>query len=258
MPFNLLLLPLLSGYFFTHRTYCTRFRAYGYSSYRLVFNSALFGLGFGIASHIATRLGLTLIRYASPKIPALEFAVGAWKAFAPWEFSSSALGSLAISYLASRWANARWDESASSEEAIYRYGDSLMKILYRAQKAGKTVMLTLSDRKVYVGYVVLDLNLQPELPYVSILPTASGHGDKDDHGLHLTVSYGDIYREIVEGLRDDAVIDDFEVLVPTSMIISARVFSLKVYREYFGAQKQDQSKTRPSKSTAGSRGKENR
>jgi hypothetical protein len=111
-----------------------------------------------------------------------------------------------------------------------------MRVLYAAQLDKKTVMLTLSDRKVYVGFVVLDLNLKPEMPYVSILPTASGYREKDTLRVHLTVSYGDIYGAIAGGERDDVKIDDFQVLVPTSMIVSARIFSLKVYRECFGDQ----------------------
>ena len=226
MPFNLLLLPLLSGYLFTHLTYCTRFRAYGLSSYRLILNSALYGLGFAILAHFLTRLALN--------VDTLGPAIGVWKGFAPFPFSGSAVGSLGVAYAASLLVNQIQKKTKSSQAAINRHGDYLMKLLHGAQREKKTVMLTLSDRKVYVGYVVLDLNLKPEMPYVSILPTASGYREKDTLRVHLTVSYGDLYGEIAGGLRDDVAIEDFEVLVPTSMIVSARIFSLRVYREYFG------------------------
>jgi len=228
MPFNLLLLPLLSGYLFTHLTYCTRFRAYGLSSYRLILNSALYGLGFVVVSHFVTRVIL--------KIDGLEEPITLWKEFAPFPYAGSAVGSLGVAGATSLIVNLIRDRTASSGSAITRHGDSLMKLLHSAQKEKKTVMLTLSDKKVYVGFVALDLNLKPEMPYVSILPTASGYREKDTLRVHLTVSYGDIYGQIAGGLRDDVIIDDFQVLVPTSMIVSARIFSLKVYREYFGDQ----------------------
>ncbi len=228
MPFNLLLLPLLGGYLFTHLTYCTRFRAYGLSSYRLILNSALYGLVFAVISHVTTRAAL--------KVEGLEPAIDAWKEFAPFPFSGSAAGSLGVAMVASLVVNLIRDKTTSSGSAITRHGDSLMKLFHGAQKEKKSVMLTLSDRKVYVGFVALDLNLKPEMPYVSILPTASGYREEDTLRVHLTVSYGDIYGEIAGGLRDDVAIDDFQVLVPTSMIVSARIFSLKVYREYFADQ----------------------
>jgi len=226
MPFNLLLLPLLSGYLFTHLTYCTRFRAYGLSSYRLILNSALYGLGFVLVSHLVTRVIL--------KIDGLGEPITLWKEFAPFPYAGSAVGSLGVAGVTSLIVNRIKDRTASSGSAITRHGDSLMKLLHGAQKEKKTVMLTLSDKKVYVGFVALDLNLKPEMPYVSILPTASGYREKDTLRVHLTVSYGDIYGEIAGGARDDVAIDDFQVLVPTSMIVSARIFSLKVYREHFG------------------------
>lgn len=58
MPFNLLLLPLLGGYFFIHLTYRFRFRAYGLDNYRLVFESAAVGLVALLVSHILTRIAL--------------------------------------------------------------------------------------------------------------------------------------------------------------------------------------------------------
>lgn len=226
MPYNLLLLPLLGGYFFTHLTYRLRFRAYGLNSYRLLFNSALYGLGFAVASHLATRVGLA-VKWLRPPI-------AVWKEFAPFDYSGTAIGSLVVAAAFTIVFNQIWDQDASSELAITKHGDSLMKLLYESMKDQKTVMLTLTDFKVYVGYVVLDLNLKPDMPYVSILPTASGYRDRETHRVHLTVSYGQTYQEIVEGTRNDVVIDDFQVLFPSSLIASARVFNINVYRDYFG------------------------
>ena len=46
MPTNLLLLPLLGGYWFIQNFHCTRFRARRLDGYRLLVESAFYGLLF--------------------------------------------------------------------------------------------------------------------------------------------------------------------------------------------------------------------
>ena len=224
MPYNLLLLPLIGGYFFTHYTYRFRFRAYGLSNYRLLLEAAFFGLIFGGLS-----IGLTRLLQLWGCLGPLE---DVWKLFFPFEYSGAAAGSLAIAGIASWAANEFWDIETSKEIVVERHADVLVKFFYEAMQSDRSVMLTLSDRKFYVGYVVLDQNFRSEMPYITLVPSASGYREKDTLVIKWTVSYAAVHYDIgTEQILNTK--EDFAVLVPISQIVSARLFDYEAYDKYF-------------------------
>lgn len=219
MPYNLLLLPLLGGYLFIHFTYRFRFRAYGLDNYRLLFESAGFGIAALALSHLLTRLALAA--------GFLEGPIRLWKRLAPFPFSGSAFGALLLGLLAPSVVNRIWNKDVSSLSAIGRYGNDLERLLHEAWTRKITVLITLSSRKVYVAWVTLSPSLKPSMPFVTILPTMSGYRDKDTLAVTYTTHYTEVYRKIEEvaGEVQGLTAKDFQMVVPTSSIVSASPFS---------------------------------
>lgn len=84
MPFNLLLLPLIGGYFLINHFYVTAFYAARHTRERLIFNSALAGTFLLIAS----RLVVMIIGWTAPGLAAL------WKRFVPFDYRGTVFGVL--------------------------------------------------------------------------------------------------------------------------------------------------------------------
>lgn len=82
----------------------------------------------------------------------------------------------------------------------------------------KSVMLSMSDRKVYVGKVV-SLGEPSETSGmdqdVSILPIMSGYRDKDDLGVSFTTRYEEVDADIYISLRQDAIVSATEFDFPS-------------------------------------------
>ena len=113
-----------------------------------------------------------------------------------------------------------------------RVNNSLERLLYRATRRKKMVMITLDDNKVYCGYV----DWIPGSPgstdaYLEILPVFSGYRDSDRR-VALPTSYGPVLDQL-----GDAERGQFKKVVPVARILSAGEFD----PNHFGAFTKTQS-----------------
>src|SRR4051794_41018297 len=91
MPTNLLLLPLLGGYWFIHTLSYTRIRSQALDGYRLLLESAMAGLCFAMLSRLVVN-GIAA---------ALPSARAAWESVAPqFPYLGTAVGAALIGFLA--------------------------------------------------------------------------------------------------------------------------------------------------------------
>lgn len=241
MPFDHLLLPLLGGYWFITHFNPLRFRAFGLSRYRLLFEAALYGfVALGI-SFLLTRL----LIWSGDSLPVLGSVLAWWKTLVPFRYFGAAVGALLLGGLAPYWLNTweRWDPIKCGEKAIRAHGDLLLELLYDAQRERRPVMLTLSSGKVYIGWITLSSNLSPDMPYVVVLPTLSGYRDPYTQVIRFTTSYTKIYQKIKEqeqhtsqstpGPSRRLTAKDFQVAMPMPDIRTATPYSRRVSEELF-------------------------
>jgi hypothetical protein len=90
------------------------------------------------------------------------------------------------------------------------------------------VSVTLSCKKVYIGYVLSTPNLSPQEQFVGILPVVSGYRDKDTQDLTITTNYG---PAISSGVTPP---EDFEVTIPLASIEIASLFDPRAYPLFRG------------------------
>jgi hypothetical protein len=79
MPYNLLLLPLIGGFLFVHLTHFFRFGAQRLDGYRLLFQSAIAGIGLSAAA----RLIDLLIDLTPLGVPPTVFGLGSRRSAIP-------------------------------------------------------------------------------------------------------------------------------------------------------------------------------
>jgi len=115
----------------------------------------------------------------------------------------------------------------SKDIEVRRHGNSLIKLLHRAERNDLLISLTLSSLKWYVGYVAESPNLSPQEEYLRILPVMSGYRNRDTLQTVRTVSYGEVLR--------DPHIDpyDLAITIPFQDIRIAGLYDETVYDEYF-------------------------
>lgn len=245
MPTNLLLLPLLGGFWFVHFCYLFKFRAQRLDGYRLLLESAFFGL--------LLILPARLIAYFWPRFSALgSGAEGEWITL--WHgppLSGTASLSLLLGLISPflvNWLHAAYLRTLSSQDwdpeegasglweaasnflaparekaldfAIRNSGNQFFQLLHRAAVHKIPVLLTLQNRKVYVGHLTESPNLKPENQFVSLLPALSGHRDDKTLAIKFDVIYD------LEGLIAKLDIEAEELLltIPLSEIKSTSLY----------------------------------
>jgi hypothetical protein len=213
MPTNLLLFPLLGGFLFVHSCYFFRFRAQRLDGYRLLLESAFFGLLLSVPARLITyywpryfeagRSVRTEWGYLWRDAPlsgtaTLSLLLGLvapvlinWlHAFylrvgqEPWRFYS-AIGDpgKAVNELL------KPARERALDLAIESSGNYLHQLLHSAVLKNIPILITLASRKVYVGYLTESPNLKPENQHLALLPVLSGYRDKDTLRIKLDLIY---------------------------------------------------------------------
>jgi len=244
MPFNLLLLPLIAGFWFITRNHLFSYTTSTLAKEAMLLHASLWGLAFLVVSRIAV---WTLLQSG------FGVAVGeTLHSVAPFPFIGTALGALLLSYaltgvlnyllpatLAGTWCyHARKFDDL--ETLLLRSGfgqeptgcpPDRMRLLAQAvtSKVRKRppplhqgghdlqlIMLSLDDDKVYVGYVV---NLPPlradGFEFVRLSPYVSGYRDRARRFI-ITTYYP------VDQLADQN--QRFVKVIPRATITSANLF----------------------------------
>jgi hypothetical protein len=224
MPYNLLLLPLLGGFVFIRLFIYTKFATSKLVGQRLVIWAALAGVVLMIASRCIT---LIVIHYL-PKTAGLWELVGINTPFSGTAFLSFLLGVTVWIPL-----NLFCNREKASQWSTENYGSRLELLFYRASEKSIQIMVTLTDGKVYVGYVIW----QPSEPHTDvsfcgILPIISGYRDPVTKQVTYSTSYVEAYERLDEKGSDGKYkidINDFEKFFKMSSVEIASIYDPDVF-----------------------------
>lgn len=219
MPSNLLLLPLLAGFWFVARTHYFKFRTQSLDGYWLLLESSFVGVILGGLARVATvALSLTPVGGVMYRM---------WYALSPVPYSGTAVASLAGGVLASLLFNLACGAEKARNRAIERHGTDLDKLLNAALADERKVSLTLNSRKWYVGYVSRAPSLSPREAYVSISPVLSGFRSPETLEVEVTTDY-------VPALESEVGSRNFAVIIPLATIVSAAFFDDEIFIRFTG------------------------
>jgi hypothetical protein len=219
VPTNLLILPLLAGFWFIHFCHYFRFRAQRLDGYRLLIESSLAGAILFLFGRAITYCVVSF----TPLGPSISKW---WNGFAPLSFSGAATLAFFIGLASPFAVNRLWGEDESKKRAVERHGNDLLRLFDNALRESQLVSITLDNRKVYVGYIVTAPNLRTEDAYIALLPMISGYRDAGT----LEIKFISLYDELYANEEMDA--NRFRVAVPVASIKMASLFDPEIYAKF--------------------------
>ena len=224
MPLNLFLLPLISGYYFTHHYIPRQVYSERLEGHRLIFDSTLFGLLFLFLSY-------TIVFLITKCWPS---ALYYWSLYVPYDKLGTAILSLLIGLISPHLLNRIVDKKKQAAKVISEIGTELEKLVLHAIHHTKLVSITLTNGKVYIGFMAKSLEPKQQKRFITILPTLSGYRDVETKKLHITTKYDEVYQKIAKGDIDIKGLDDsdFEIIIPVSEILTANIFNVELYKEF--------------------------
>ncbi|MEX0906455.1 MAG: hypothetical protein WD604_07890 [Balneolaceae bacterium] len=230
MEVNIFLLPLLGGYIFIKKSTWFRYRTIRYNAQELILSSAVAGLiGVSIAFLIATTISLQLPDFYSW-----------WKSNIHFDFLGTALLAFLLLITSGIIPN-RWiDEEARIKEIIKEDNDGIELILLRALEDAKLVSITLKSRKVYIGFISQNFfNPWTGVKSIKVIPVYSGYRVEKNFRIKFTTSYDTVIKYTVEDEEIDLDINDFQMGIPISEIVTVNIFDPRVYEQFAPPEKSD-------------------
>lgn len=237
MPYNLFLLPIITGYFIL--TFSLLFK---YNIQRLSRNRVLFeSVGLGVLVVIFGFVLRTLLELSCPSLirnilESLSF-VPIHKTNYFWTIIFSCLISLIIVWLVNAVIRIRYKSDEPIIWAIKQNGDEIERLFKDSVEQGFAMQITLKTNKVYIGFSET-IPIPQKTNYLTISPIISGYRDSETKELHITTDYFKVVEEFIKDLesKSDQEVESIQlntdVIIKQDEILSASVYDQKVYRKF--------------------------
>ena len=253
---GLILIPLVAGYAFSTTWAASRYHVKRDEGYGLYFKVALYSIALTVAGFLSYLLVLS-------KHPVIHTWIASTlndlaPTFHPTPFDETAFGSmamtLAIGLLAGHLMNFIPGHNRFFLKRAIK-NDDFERLVIRAIEKSMPMMVTLSNNKVYVGWVIRALDPGNERKEVRILPLFSGFRSPTSGEVDFTTRYESIYLEIIRsqkvtGKPDAPVVPsldhleagDFEIIIPMSQVITSSLFDRHAYAFFHKLPKKSENK----------------
>ena len=218
------LIPTLGGYWFLTHLHFTRYGALRDSGYHVFFRAALAG---GILAAFARVIVLFLNHYF-PQINEV------WGPYAPFPYSGTAVLSLLLGFVLPFVGNRFYSKEKAARRVARGSGDLIELLISESIEQQKLVEISLRSGKSYIGFALESGITRQGESDIALIPTASGYRDKDSQELNITTEYARVIQESLEEQSKSPSLTyrDFQIIIPISEIVSARVFYLEVYERF--------------------------
>ncbi|GLO63830.1 hypothetical protein MACH09_43380 [Vibrio sp. MACH09] len=173
----------------------------------------------------------------------IKINIGEWflvKVFPATKFSSTdgtlleiAVWMLSISYLVPKAIYK--SESEKREMYIHKFSKDpespeFTQLFFRSLEFGLPILFTLSDRKVYIGYVI-EVHAS-DFNDIHIVPIFSGYRERDSLELVPITPYRDVILDIEDTTQETINLEMFAVTLPLREIVHAHLHDFSYYERF--------------------------
>lgn len=223
MPFNLLLFPLVGGYYLIIR--CERFRyiQQRLDSQKLLFNAVIAGVALMVTSFLLSFVLEQILPSQAAGIKTL------FPIHIPY-FGTAVLAFLLGISVTEIW-NLFINETDAISKAIDRIGNELELLMKDSFHQGYLILFTLKNDKFYIGWAET-LPIPERSKYIRIIPAFSGYRN-DDRRLVFTTQYLDVYAMYMQEGKVKAIDElDINIVIKIEEIVTASRFDYEVFERF--------------------------
>lgn len=224
MPWNLLLLPLVAGYYIFTKSYFFKFKQQRLDQQRLVFESIILAVA---ASLITYSVRLVYESVASPEFQNIVYNAIPIKS----SYTGTSLSILLLSITFTEISNLFLDEKKRIIKAIKAIGNEFELQLESSFTDNKLLLFTLNNGKIYIAWVK-ELPIPSVSKYVRIIPIISGYRD-DQKNVVFTTHYLSVYGEYIKDGKVKSIAElNTDVILNSDDIITVSFFDSEMYKVF--------------------------
>lgn len=228
MPYNLLLLPVIVGYFILIYSHYFKHNTQRLAQNRIIFESVSVAL-------IILTIGFllrTAVEYVFPKL--IPFIISFLKIIPInkvdylWTVVFSCAISIIFVLLTNLYLLWKFKKSQLIGWAVDKNGDELEKLFKKSVDEALFIQITLKNDKVYIGFSEI-IPIPQKTNYLTLTPILSGYRD-DKKQLHITTDYFAVVDEFIEGIDENKSITlNTDVIIKQDEILTAGIYEQKIF-----------------------------
>lgn len=225
MPWNLLILPLIGGYYLLSRFNIFKYRQQRLDRQRLIFDTILVGLFLVILAFCLRKVFYFFI----PEL--LDTIYSYFPIKTP--FIGTTFASFIIAVIITELGNITFfrNQKLYIENAIKDVGNELELLLRTSLKQSLLLEFSLDTNKVYVAWVK-ELPIPTVTNYIRVIPVLSGFRDEEKR-LNFTTHYLSVYAEYVqEGKVKDIEELDVDLIITLDNVVTVSYFDIEMYERF--------------------------
>jgi hypothetical protein len=223
MPWNLLILNLVAGYYLLTRSYYFKFEQQRLDRQRLIFESVLLGVSLTISSYVLR----IIFEYFSPEIFKVVYSEFPIKT----PFVGTSFCTILLSIILAKGGNIILNKEKYIKRAIKDVGNEF-ELLMKSSFVNKDLLqFTIDNDKFYIAWV-------KELPtpsisnYVRVIPALSGFRNAEKE-LIFTSHYLSVYSEYIKEGKVTNIKDlNTDLVIDLDNIITVSNFDLEMYQRF--------------------------
>ncbi len=222
MPWNLLLFPLVAGYYLFTKSYLFKFKQQRLDQQRLVFESIILGVAACVITYT--------LRLIYESIVSDELQAAVYRAIPiKYPFAGTSLMVLLLAIGVTELSN--WlffDKKKRIIKAIKSIGNEFELLLNSSFTENKLLLFTLNNGKVYIAWVK-ELPIPSVSKYIRIIPIISGYRDEQKNVI-FTTHYLSVYGEYIREGKVKSIEElDTDLILNTDDIVTVSFFDIDMY-----------------------------
>lgn len=224
MPWNLLILPLVAGYYLLTRFYPFKYKQQRLDRQRLIFESILLAVCVSVITYFI-RL---FIEFITPNdVCNLVYSKFPIKT----QYIGTSLATLLLTVIFTESVNFFLDKEKFIKKAIKSVGNEFELLLKSSFEHRRMLQITLKNDKVYVAWVK-ELPIPSISNYIRVIPVMSGYRT-DEKEVEYTTHYLTVYAEYVKDGETLNISDlNVDLVINNSEIVTLSYFDSKMYKKF--------------------------
>lgn len=232
MPYNLLLLPVIVGYFILIYSHYFKYNTQRLTQNRIIFESvavALIILTFGFI--IRAFIEFIFPEFTPWLIKTLKF-IPIKKVDYFWTIIFSCFISLLLVSISNTYLLWKFEKFQLIGWAVNKNGDEIEKLFKQSVDEALFIQVTLKNDKVYIGYSEI-IPIPQKTNYLTLTPILSGYRD-DKKQLHITTDYFKVVDEFLQGLDNEEtkVTLNTDVIIKQDEILTAGIYEQHIFDKF--------------------------
>ncbi len=236
VPYNLYLIPLITGYLILTYSLIFKYNIQRLSRNRILFESVALGLLVGIAGFLLRTMIEVICKQLIVSIIEFLKIFPIQKPDYFWTIIFSCIISLFFVWLSNLIIRKRFKKDEPIVWAIRQNGDEIERLFKDSVEQGFAMQITLKNNKVYVGFSET-IPIPQKTNYLSITPIISGYRDSETKKIHITTDYFNVVDKFIEEIEDDdenveSINLNTDIIIKQDEILSASIYDQKIYEKF--------------------------